>query len=167
MDCLSYLAPFFQPPLPPDSVTLNLNNSVYVTDYGQDKVQTVICRVTHNTTNKSIFFHLNGDELDGTHHLQIDKTVRVLRFDNCFDPPSSPQDKCDELILVVRTVPAVNNSRIFCRARSRDANSNMGKIDSKETVTIVLKDPGMYIHEEGGGMCMYVCVYVCWLDVHR
>ena len=105
-------------------------------------METIVCRVTHNSTNRSIFFHLNGEQLDGTHRLQIDRTVRVFGYDNCFNPPPSSRDNCAELMLVVRAVPAVNNSRIFCRARSRDTNSNMGKNDSKEIVTIILRDPG-------------------------
>jgi hypothetical protein len=120
------------------SVSLNVNGSRYIT---HNQVETVICRVTHNATNKSIVFHLNGGALDGTHQLQIDRTVRVLGFENCFVPPSSSQDKCNELILVVRAVPDVNNSRIFCRARSRDSDSDMRRIDSSESVTIIVKDP--------------------------
>ena len=133
--------PFFRylPSLPPDSVSLNVNGSRYITP---NQVETVICRVTHNATSKSIVFHLNGDALDGTHQLQIDRTVRVEGYENCFVPPSSSQDKCNELILVVRAVPDVNNSRIFCRARSRDINSDMRRIDSSESVTIVVKDSG-------------------------
>ena len=144
-----FLSPSFlssSPLFPADSVSLNVDGPLLVTNYSQNTLETVVCRVTHNTTSKSIFFYLNGDPLDGTHPLQISRTVRVSGFENCFLPQSSSQDKCDELILVMRTVPDVNNSRIFCRARSRDDDSDMRRIDSEEEVTVILKDPGRLGH---------------------
>ena len=119
-----------------------MNGTLYITNHSKDTLGAVICRVTHNSTSRTVSFRLNGSVLDGTHPLQRDRTVSVMQFDKCYEQPSSPDTKCDEVALVVRALPAINNSRVICDARSRDNNSNMIRKDSREVVTIILKDPG-------------------------
>lgn len=118
----------------------------------------VICRVIHNSTERSTFFYLNGTELKNAHPLNVDRTVRVTQYENCFLPPSNPQEQCEELTLVLRTVDVMNNTRITCRSRPRDS-PGMLQVQSPETVTVIFRDPGTYskciVHK--GRKCVCVC----------
>ena len=118
-----------------------MNGVLTVTD---QNLVAVVCRATHNSTNTTTRFYVNGSVLsETTHPLVLSRVARVSSFNDCYVSP--PQDKCEELTLILRVTPQINNTRITCRSRSRDTNSNMGQIQSRDTITVVLKDPGMYI----------------------
>ena len=123
-----------------------MNGVLTVTD---QNLIAVVCRATHNSTNTTTRFYVNGSVLsETTHPLVLSRVARVSSFNDCYVSP--PQDRCEELTLVLRVTPQINNTRITCRSRSRDTNSGMGQIQSQDTITVILKDPGMYI-----ATCMY------------
>ena len=105
----------------------------------------IICRVVHNSTSRSTFFHLNNTELKNANPLFVDRTLRVTQYTNCFSPPSNPEEQCEELILVFRTVAVMNNTDITCRSRPRDS-PGMQQVPSSERVTVILRDPGTYMY---------------------
>jgi hypothetical protein len=105
----------------------------------------VVCRVTHNSTNTTTRFYVNGTVLDETTHpLVLSRAARVSAFSNCYEPPA--QDRCQELTLLLRVAPQINNTRITCRSRPRDRSSTMAQTPSRETITVILKEPGTYNH---------------------
>ena len=130
-----------------DTVTLNMDGLLNITTNRSTDAVALVCRVTHNSTSRTTFFHLNGTALKGSHPLEQDNTIRVSQYENCFVPPSSSAERCEELTLVFRTVEAINSARFTCRSRARDTNNTlMPQVPSKETVTVMLRHPGTYIH---------------------
>lgn len=125
--------------LPVDNVSLNMDGLLTVTN--PDNLIAVICRVTHNVTNATTYFSVNDTLLEGfSSEIESNNIVRVSSFSDCYNPPS--QDKCEEMTLVLRPIPSINNTRITCESRARDRGSMMNRVDSRETVTVILKDPG-------------------------
>ena len=133
----------------------------------------VVCRVTYNSSQLSTFFYLANTRLSGSTAFEADSTVRVSYYQQCYQPPS--QDNCEELTLVLRVSPQLNNTVITCRSRPRDSTT-MTQSRSQERITVVLKDPGtdtlrqifcfMYtlivVHNTCTvGTCTCTCVRVC------
>lgn len=136
---------------PLDNVSLNMDGLLTATN--QNDLIAVICTVTHNITNATTYFKLNDTLLEGYTQIELNNIVRVSSFTNCYDPPA--QDRCEEMTLVLRPIPSINNTRITCESRARDRGSMMNRIDSRETITVILKDPGRRVRGVG---CVEGCV---------
>ena len=121
---------------PADNISLNTDGVLIVTN-----VVAVVCRVIHNVTHVTTYFSVNDTLLEGYSQIELNNIVRVTHFQNCYNPPS--QDRCEETTLVLWPDPSINNTRITCKSRARDRGSAMNRVDSRERVTVILKDPGM------------------------
>ena len=135
------------PLTPADNVSLNMDGLLNVSNHSQNLVA-VVCRVIfiHNSPYRFSRFYLNDTALDGISTVEVDQPVHWEAFDSCFMPPQSPQ-QCEELTLVLRATAAINNTEITCRSRSDNINdTRVNEVTSKETVTIIVKDAGIYTH---------------------
>ena len=101
-------------------------------------VLTLICRVSHNSSELSTFFYLNGTRLQTSNQFLVDRTIRVVEYNDCHQ--SLSQEKCQEVILVVRINPHLSGTTFQCRSRPR-SGGNMRQNRSNE-VRVVVKDSG-------------------------
>lgn len=125
---------------PTGYVSLSMDGLVTVTNRS---VAALVCTVVHNSSQVSTFFYINNTKLTTSNALQMDRSLRVEYYDHCYQPPS--QGQCEELSLLIRVNPALNNTKISCRTRARDS-TDTSLHTSPEEVTIIVGDPGMLIY---------------------